>query len=93
MSVQERACCRMMHGQCGEMQMPAMHGCCQKSLQSLGHHALNSEIVTLSPFMATAMTAAAFQLSAATSASADRFEPAHHSPPTSPPPSISILRI
>jgi len=31
MTTQERACCRMMKGDCGQMEMPASHGCCQKA--------------------------------------------------------------
>jgi len=28
----ERACCKQMASQCGHMQMPMSHGCCQKDL-------------------------------------------------------------
>ncbi len=41
MSTQERACCRMMKNQCGQMEMPASHGCCQKAPPSVHDNALN----------------------------------------------------
>jgi hypothetical protein len=93
MTVQERACCRMMNGQCGDMQMPASHGCCHKTLQSIEQNALNAKTVALPPFIAITATAAAFELSAPTSASANWVERPQHSPPVSPPSSVSILRI
>ena len=35
MSAAERACCQIMKNECGQMQMPASHGCCQKYLPTL----------------------------------------------------------
>ena len=32
MSAAERACCHIMKNECGQMRMPASHGCCQKTL-------------------------------------------------------------
>ena len=40
MSTQERACCRTMKNQCGQMGMPASHGCCQKAPPSVHDNAL-----------------------------------------------------
>jgi hypothetical protein len=31
MNPQDRACCRVMNSQCGQMEMPASHGCCHKT--------------------------------------------------------------
>jgi hypothetical protein len=49
MSTQERACCRMMKNQCGQMGMPASHGCCQKAPPSVHDNALDTEAVTFHP--------------------------------------------
>src|SRR6185437_491089 len=35
MTADESACCRMMHGQCQQMEMPASYGCCQKTQPSV----------------------------------------------------------
>ena len=43
MSTQERACCRMMKNQCGQMGMPASHGCCQKTPPSVHDNALDTK--------------------------------------------------
>ena len=37
MSAAERACCHIMKSECGQMQMPASHGCCQKTLAERQH--------------------------------------------------------
>jgi hypothetical protein len=93
MSAQERACCRMMKGQCGEMQMPASHECCHKTLQSAQQNALHGKTVELPPLSAIALPVAAYELSAPASAAANRIDRPQHSPPTSPPLSVSVLRI
>jgi hypothetical protein len=93
MNAQERACCRMMKGQCGERQMPASHGCCHKTLPSVQQNALHAKTMVLPPLAAIAVTVAAYELSAPTSASADWVEGPQHSPPNSSPSSVSVLRI
>lgn len=93
MSAPERACCRMMKNQCGDMQMPASHGCCHKTLQSVDQNALNAKTVALPPFAAIVVTMAAFDLLVPNSASAEWVESPQYSPPKSPPSSISVLRL
>jgi hypothetical protein len=46
MSTQERACCCMMKNQCGQMEMPASQGCCQKTPPSVHDNALDMKEVT-----------------------------------------------
>src|SRR5580704_4617365 len=53
MSTQERACCRTMQNQCGQMGMPASHGCCQKAPPSVHDNALTTKSVALSPIAIT----------------------------------------
>jgi len=43
MTVEERACCRMMKSTCGQMEMPAPHDCCKKTAGMLHDGALNRE--------------------------------------------------
>ena len=89
MSAQERACCRTMKNQCGQMGMPASHGCCQKAPPSVHDNALVTKRVTLSPVAITAIWLTAYEL----------LHPASvvvgwvGHPDYSPPPAVSILRI
>jgi hypothetical protein len=45
MSTEERACCRAMKNQCGQMEMLASHGCCQKTPASVHDNALDTKAV------------------------------------------------
>jgi len=49
MSAAERACCHIMKNECGQMQMPASHGCCQKVLPSITMVALDKKAILLHP--------------------------------------------
>lgn len=40
MNAEERACCQEMQSRCQQMRMPASHGCCQKTPQSVLDRAL-----------------------------------------------------
>jgi hypothetical protein len=42
MTVEERACCRVMKNQCGEMEMPASHDCCKGLPTDINTGALKS---------------------------------------------------
>jgi hypothetical protein len=93
MSTQERACCRMMKNQCGQMQMPASHGCCQKTPPSVHVNALDTKTVALHPVVVPIIWLAAFELVNPISAVTGWVERPGYSPPKSPPATISILRI
>jgi hypothetical protein len=93
MSTQERACCRTMKNQCGQMEMPASHGCCQKTPASVHGNALDTKAVTLHPVVVAVVQLAAFELVNPASAVIGRVEHPDYSPPKSPPATISILRI
>lgn len=90
----ERACCRQMKTQCGNMNMPASHGCCHKDLPTSGY---------LSAIPTSITHNAALQVVASGVLPVIQFpdlvvarEPVsrHESAlPQSPPASISILRI
>jgi hypothetical protein len=93
MSTQERTCCRMMKNQCGQMGMPASHGCCQKTPPSVHDNALDTKAVSIHPVVAPVIWLAAFELVNPTSTVIGWVEHPDYSPPKSPPSTISILRI
>jgi hypothetical protein len=93
MSTQERACCRMMKNQCGQTDMSASHGCCQKTLPGVHDNALNTKSVTFHPVVVAVVRLAAFELVNPPSAVNGWVEHPDYSPPQSPPSTISILRI
>jgi hypothetical protein len=94
MSTEERACCRMMKNQCGQMDdMPASHGCCQKSPPSVHDNALDTKPVTFHPVVAPVIWLAAFELVNRPVTVIGWVEHPDYSPPKSPPATISILRV
>ena len=93
MSMQERACCRMMKNQCGQMEMPASHGCCQKTPPSVHDGALDTKAVVFHPVAVPIVWLSAFELVNPTSDVTGWVEHPDYSPPKSPPATISILRI
>jgi hypothetical protein len=93
MNAQERACCRMMQNQCGQMEMPGPHGCCQKTPPGVYDNALDTKVVTFQPVVAPVIWLAAFELANPATTVIGWVEPPEYSPPKSPPATISILRI
>jgi hypothetical protein len=93
MSAEERACCRMMKNQCGQMEMPASHGCCQKTPLGVRDSALDTKVTTLHPVAAPVIWLAAFELVNPIATVIERVEASDYSSPKSPPSTISILRI
>src|SRR5215471_20251782 len=93
MNAEERACCRAMKNECGQMDMSASHGCCQKSPQSAHDNALDTKAVTYHPVATAVISLIASQLLNPTPAVAGWVELTDYSPPQSPPSSISVLRI
>jgi hypothetical protein len=93
MSTEERACCRTMKNQCGQMEMPTSHGCCQKTLPSIHDNALDTKSVTVHPIVVPVIWLAAFEMVHPVSAVTGWVEHPDYSPPKSPPATISILRI
>jgi hypothetical protein len=93
MNTEERACCRAMKNQCGQMEMPASHGCCHKTPPSVHDNALDTKAVTLHPVAAPIVWLAAFELVNPPSTAIGWVEHPDYSPTQSPPATISILRI
>jgi hypothetical protein len=93
MSNQERACCQAMKNQCGQMEMPASQGCCQKTPPSVHDNALDTKAVTFHPVVVPVIWLASFELVNPTTTVIGWVEHPDYSPPKSPPSTISILRI
>jgi hypothetical protein len=93
MNTAERACCRTMKNQCGEMEMPASHGCCQKTPASVHDSALDTKAVVFHPVVVPVIWLAAFELVNPTTTITGWVERPDYSPPKFPPAAISILRI
>jgi len=93
MSMGERACCRMMKGQCGKMEMPASHGCCQKTPQSVYVNAPPRTTVTVHLIAVTPFWLTASELLNPNAIVARWVDRPEYSPPKSPPSTVSILRI
>jgi hypothetical protein len=92
MSTEERACCRMMKNQCGQMEMPASHDCCQKA-PSVYDNALDTKTVAVPPVALTAIWLTTSELLNQTSFVGAWAEHPDYAPPKAPPSTISILRI
>ena len=93
MSIEERACCRMMKNQCGQMEMSASHGCCQKTPPSVHDSALDTKIVAFHPVAVIAIWLTASELLNPSSAVTGWVAHPDYSPPKSPLSTVSILRI
>ena len=93
MTASEHACCRRMNGDCGGMKMPVSHSCCQRSVEASHIDAVQPSAASL--HFTIALTAI-LPPSTCHQAFALTFQPVaqpDHSPPRSPVPAISILRI
>jgi hypothetical protein len=93
MSAQERACCRMMIGQCGQMEMPASHGCCQKTPTSIDIYSPVAKTAIVRPVTVTAIWLPASELVNPATMVARWVDRAEYSPPKSPTSTVSILKI
>jgi hypothetical protein len=93
MNSEERACCRAMKNQCGQMEMPASHGCCKKIPPSVHDNALDTRVIALHPVSIPAIWLTASELLNPTSVVTGSIEQVDYSPPKSPSSALSILRI
>jgi hypothetical protein len=93
MNTEERACCREMKNQCGQMDVQASHGCCQKAPPSVYDNALDTKAVTYHPAVVPVLWLAAVELVNPPYTVIGWVERPDYSPSNSPPSAISILRI
>jgi hypothetical protein len=94
MTEQERACCRMMRGDCGHMQMSSGHDCCQKIPQTSGMNAIQWKAPSFHPIVVFALYMAKWEIAPSTLLFAGGVaHPDVSPPPESPPATNSILRV
>lgn len=93
MTPEERLCCRMMSNDCGQMEMPASHSCCQKTPQSLHASALVEKSVTLYPVVVLELWLTAAERAKNNPAFGASLQRTVHPPPNDSSASISILRV
>lgn len=93
MNAEERACCRAMKNQCGQMGMPASHGCCQKAPKSTQENAVASRAVTCHPVVVAVLWLSIVERLDLNPVAAGLVDYADTSPPQPPPSSLSVLRI
>ena len=93
LTVEERECCLTMANDCGDMEMPASHSCCTVTVREASPYLVKAR------FAASHSQPAGSILDVAKSIpSLESFSPVEksimaHSPPVSPPQSLSVLRI
>ena len=92
MTAEERACCRMMKSDCGQMEMPSSQDCCKMALSSDHESALKTDTASFHPAAFVAVRLSSFDLLAYESADGWIQRP-EYSRPKSPPSAITILRI
>ncbi|GAC1643584.1 MAG: hypothetical protein NVS9B15_00130 [Acidobacteriaceae bacterium] len=94
MTAAERACCRMMKSECGQMkEMPASHTCCNKAPQMVGDAALKTGTVTVHPLTVAVVLGSCFGHFGSRAAGTDWVQRPELSPPRSPSLTASVLRI
>lgn len=93
MSAAERACCRIMKSECGQMQMPASHGCCEKTLPSITVVALDRKTVLFDPAGTDFVKWMATDLLGSKHVQSDFISDLNASPPRNSAPTFSNLRI
>ena len=94
MTPAERACCRMMKSECGQMTaMPGSHKCCNKIPQALNETALKTGTVAVHPLKVAVLLDHSFCDLTPRSAGADWVRRPELSPPRGQPSTITILRI
>jgi hypothetical protein len=93
MTSEERACCRMMNYQCGQMQMSKSTGCCQKIPPSAYDSGLATRPSVVHPVPVSVVWLPASEAMNRVPSVAGCVEHTDYSPPKAPPSTISILRI
>jgi hypothetical protein len=93
LTVEERACCRTMKSDCGQMEMPASHDCCKKTSGTIHAYALRSDIGSFHPVVAVAIWSLSHDLFRPGNETKDWIQRSEHSPPKPPPTSFSVLRV
>ena len=88
----ERECCQQMADNCGSVTMPDSHSCCKTTVREIGSYLANSRFdFSYSHPAVTQLVGMDFYAPATLTEAQSLVQT--HSPPVSPPETISILRI
>jgi len=93
MTAEERACCRMMKNDCGQMEMPASHDCCKTTPGSMRDGVLSSDSVASHPVEGRQVCVAYLDLLPHREITDGWVQRPEHSPPKPPPSIISVLKV
>jgi len=89
----ERACCRRMQGECGQMKMPASHSCCRHDVGPSHVDATQPQSGSFHPVISLPVLLPQSALTQPPTVAGQWIVTPDHSPPISSAPAISILRI
>jgi hypothetical protein len=93
LTVEERECCKHMADDCGQMDMPSSHSCCKVVVKQADSCLVKSRFQTVPVSPDVTLCVATVDHSLPANAGLTKTVFAGHSPPVSPPETISILRI
>ena len=93
LTVEERECCKNMASDCGRMAMPASHSCCTVVVRQADPYLINSRFPTIHSVSNVTLFMAAVEDPVPAILLHANPMSVGNSPPTSPPETISILRI
>jgi hypothetical protein len=93
MTAPERACCRMMKNDCGQMEMSATQGCCRKLANSSDQKAIQVRPAAFHPASVAVMWLAAWELTYRPPIHRDWIRHPEAPASESPPGNITVLRI
>ena len=93
LTVEERECCKQMADDCGQMDMPASHSCCKLVVREADSYLVNFRFPTVHSVVDIVLFVTTTENSFPLSPARVNTGLVGHSPPVSPPETISILRI
>ena len=93
LTVEERECCKQMADDCGQMDMPSSHSCCKVVVRQADSYLVNSRFPTVHSVVGLTLFVTTTENSLPLSPEQANTGFVGHSPPVSPPETISILRI
>jgi hypothetical protein len=93
LTVEERECCKNMADDCGQIDMPASHSCCKVVVRQADSYLVNSRFPTIHSVSSVTLFVAVLEGPLPVGPLQTNTMFAGHSPPTSPPETISIVRI
>ena len=93
LTVEERECCKNMANECGQMEMPSSHSCCKVTVRDGDSYLASSRVLPAHSHLVASLLIPRTDFSLPAALPPARPWMQAHSPPVSPPETISILRI